>query len=220
MSGRLLRCGERGVLVELGSLNAVLGLDATIGSLVDRGEAPWRDIDDRVAAAETLLLTVGSRAALPRLMDALRPLLAARAYRGGQFEASAARSAHTVTLGVHYDGPDLPDVAALTGLTEAEVVAAHTGTPWLVGFAGFAPGFAYLVNGDRRLVVPRRTSPRTLVPAGSVGLAGAFSGVYPRPSPGGWQLIGHTDEALWDTDREPPALLQPGWFVRFVDLGA
>lgn len=115
-----------------------------------------------------------------------------------------------VELAVQYDGPDLAEVARLCRLS-ADVVAAHTGRPWRVGFAGFAPGFAYLVDGD-----PRRTEPRTAVPAGSVGLAGAFSGIYPRSSPGGWQLIGRTDAALFDVDRDPPALLRPGAWVRFV----
>ena len=97
-----------------------------------------------------------------------------------------------VQIDVVYDGPDLDEVARLTGLTADQVVAAHTGTPWRVGFGGFAPGFAYLVGGDSRLEVARRAEPRTKVPAGSVGLAGEFSGVYPRESPGGWQLIGRT----------------------------
>ncbi len=118
---------------------------------------------------------------------------------------------------VRYDGPDLDEVARLTGLTVAEVVAAHTGTPWRVAFGGFAPGFAYLVGGDPRLRVPRRATPRPSVPAGSVGLAGEFSGVYPRSSPGGWQLLGTSEAPLWDERRDPPALLGPGALVRFVD---
>ncbi|WP_377323398.1 allophanate hydrolase subunit 1 [Pimelobacter simplex] len=123
-------------------------------------------------------------------------------------------------MAVVYDGPDLAEVAGQTGLSEAEVVAAHTATPWRVAFGGFAPGFAYLVGGDPRLRVPRRAEPRTTVPAGSVGLAGEFSGVYPRASPGGWQLIGRTDVVLWDLDREPPALLAAGATVRFVAVPA
>ena len=110
-------------------------------------------------------------------------------------------------------------VARLTGLDESEVVAAHTGTPWRIAFGGFAPGFAYLTGGDERLQVPRRDEPRTTVPAGAVGLAGEFSGVYPRPSPGGWQLIGSTEARLWDPDRDPPALLEHGGWVRFVVAG-
>ncbi len=125
-----------------------------------------------------------------------------------------------VVIDVIYDGADLDDVAKLTGLTPREVVAAHTGTPWRVGFSGFAPGFGYLVSGDERLHVPRRSEPRTKVPAGSVGLAGEFSGVYPRESPGGWQLIGRTDAELWDVDREPPALLMPGQWVQFREVEA
>jgi KipI family sensor histidine kinase inhibitor len=117
---------------------------------------------------------------------------------------------------VVYDGADLDDVARLTGLSTSEVVEAHTGTPWTVAFGGFAPGFSYLVGGDSRLHVPRRDSPRARVPAGAVGLAGEFSGIYPRPSPGGWQLVGHTDLTMWDTAREPPALLTAGMTVRFV----
>jgi KipI family sensor histidine kinase inhibitor len=124
-----------------------------------------------------------------------------------------------VELEVTYDGADLEEVARLSGLTPHEVVAAHTATPLRVGFGGFAPGFAYLVGGDERLNVPRRAEPRTRVPAGSVGLAGEFSGVYPRESPGGWQLIGHTDAVLWDVDRDPPALLTPGTWVQFRAIG-
>ena len=120
-----------------------------------------------------------------------------------------------VQIDVVYDGADLGEVARLSGLTPADVVAAHTAAPMRVGFGGFAPGFAYLVGGDERLHVPRRAEPRTRVPTGSVALAGEFSGVYPRESPGGWQLIGHTDAALWDIDRDQPALLTPGMWVQF-----
>ncbi|MCW2624254.1 allophanate hydrolase subunit 1 [Mycobacterium sp.] len=126
-----------------------------------------------------------------------------------------------IQIDVVYDGADLDEVARLTGLTTEQVVAAHTATPWRVGFGGFAPGFAYLIGGDGRLEVPRQSEPRTRVPAGSVALAGEFSAVYPRESPGGWQLIGHTskDKAeLWDVDRDPPALLRPGMWVQFRDV--
>jgi KipI family sensor histidine kinase inhibitor len=121
-----------------------------------------------------------------------------------------------VVIDVVYDGPDLEEVGRLTGLGTAGVVEAHTGTPWRVAFGGFAPGFAYLAGGDPRLDVARRAEPRTSVPAGSVGLAGEFSGVYPRASPGGWQLIGRTDAVLWDLERG--ALLQPGSSVRFREV--
>lgn len=108
--------------------------------------------------------------------------------------------ARTVEIPVVYDGPGLADVAGHTGLTVAEVIDAHTSSPWRVGFGGFAPGFAYLVGGDPRLEVPRRAEPRPSVPAGAVGVAGRYSGIYPRSSPGGWRLIGHTDVVLFDVE--------------------
>jgi KipI family sensor histidine kinase inhibitor len=120
-----------------------------------------------------------------------------------------------IEIEVNYSGADLTEVAGLLKLSPDEVVAAHTGQVWTVAFCGFAPGFGYLVGENDRLRVPRRANPRTAVPAGAVGLADAFSGVYPRDGPGGWQLIGQTDRPLWDLDTDPPALLQPGGRVRF-----
>jgi biotin-dependent carboxylase-like uncharacterized protein len=119
---------------------------------------------------------------------------------------------------VTYDGEDLDEVAGLLGIGAAEVVRLHTAADYAVGFTGFAPGFAYLSGGHPALDVPRRSSPRTRIPAGSVALAGTFSGVYPRESPGGWQLIGTTEARMWDLSRERPALLLPGDRVRFVDV--
>uniref|UniRef100_UPI00258733C1 5-oxoprolinase subunit PxpB n=1 Tax=Rhodococcus sp. TaxID=1831 RepID=UPI00258733C1 len=145
--------------------------------------------------------------------------------RLNQVEPDASALAETpesvdVVIDVTYDGEDLDEVARLTGLSAREVVAAHTGQPWRVGFCGFAPGFGYLVGGDERLAVPRRADPRTKVPVGSVGLAGEFSGIYPRESPGGWQLIGRTSAALWDVERDNPALLTPGTWVQFREVGS
>jgi KipI family sensor histidine kinase inhibitor len=121
-----------------------------------------------------------------------------------------------VEVPVRYGGQDLPEVARITGLRESEVVERHLRPEYVVAFCGFAPGFGYLIGGDPALQVPRRSSPRTDVPAGSVGLAGEFCGVYPRRMPGGWQLIGSTDAVLWDLTRDPPSLLPPGTRVRFV----
>lgn len=121
----------------------------------------------------------------------------------------------TVTIPVVYDGQDLADVATHLGISEQAVIYAHTTGHWSVAFAGFAPGFFYLHRHDNVLDVPRRATPRTSVPAGSVGLAGDFSGIYPRTSPGGWQLIGRTDAPLWDLNQNPPALLEPGMQVQF-----
>ena len=205
MTMRLLPCADIGLLVELDDLDAVLALHAELSHY------PLPGVVDLVPAARTLLLTLDPRrvtvADTARAVAHLRPQPGARA-DGGE-----------VDIPVTYDGPDLAEVGKLTGLGDRGVISAHTEQLWTVVFAGFAPGFGYLAGEDDRLHVPRREDPRTRVPAGSVGLAGEFSGVYPRESPGGWQLIGHTELAMWELDRDPPALLHPGVRVRFVDLG-
>jgi KipI family sensor histidine kinase inhibitor len=119
-------------------------------------------------------------------------------------------------LAVRYDGPDLAEVAELVSLSPEEVVARHCAPSYLAGFIGFAPGFAYLLGVDERLQVPRRAEPRTRVPGGTVAIAGVYSGVYPRESPGGWRQLGRTDEVLFDPAREPPGLIAAGDRVRFV----
>ena len=191
---RLRPCGDRAVLLDCASLDEAQGWFAAL-----------HDDVDAVLGARSVLLR-GEPSDLRALVDHSEPR-----------DITAAADVEEIEIPVTYDGDDLADVASHTGLSEDEIVAAHTGTSWTVAFGGFAPGFAYLVGGDERLVVPRRDSPRTSVPAGSVGLAGEFSGVYPRSSPGGWQLIGHTDAVMFDVDRDPPALLSPGASVRFVD---
>lgn len=125
--------------------------------------------------------------------------------------------ARTVEVPVRYDGTDLPTVAAHWGVPVPEVVRRLTGTPFRVAFCGFAPGFGYLAGSRFEWDTPRRSSPRTRVPAGAVALAGEFTGVYPRESPGGWQLLGHALVDVFDLDRDPPALLVPGATVRFVE---
>jgi KipI family sensor histidine kinase inhibitor len=122
----------------------------------------------------------------------------------------------TVELPVVFDGPDLEVVAGLTGAPVAALVETLTTTELTVAFGGFAPGFGYLTGLP--FDVPRRSTPRTRVPAGSVGLAGPFAGVYPRASPGGWQLVGRTGAVLFDVDRRPPAVLTPGTRVRFREV--
>jgi len=219
----LLPCGEAAVLVELDGLDEVIALDLAVQSAIAGGDKAFADVVDVVPGARTVLLVVRDGGDVAPLRRAL-PTLSLRssepsdgAGRGGAGRGGAATSTE---IAVHYDGPDLDEVCELTGLSRAELVAAHTGTPWRAAFVGFAPGFAYLTGGTDRLQVPRRIEPRTSVPAGSVGLAGGYSAVYPRSSPGGWQLIGHTDVAVWDVDREPPALLPPGSLIRFVDAAA
>ena len=205
------------MLVEVDTLDEVLRLHQQLW--VDH-RAPG--LLDAVVGARTLLLVATSPDALAGVRAAASGILARGPHPSpgsvtpDPDERSSAAGT-VVAVPVHYDGPDLSDVAELTGLSPEQVVAAHTGRVWRVGFSGFAPGFAYLVDGDPALRVPRRSTSRTRVPAGSVGLAGEFSGIYPRSSPGGWQLIGHTDQVLWDLDRDPPALLRPGLHVQFVD---
>jgi KipI family sensor histidine kinase inhibitor len=121
-----------------------------------------------------------------------------------------------VLLPVRYDGPDLDEVAALTGLSPQEVAARHLAGRYTVAFGGFMPGFAYLTGLDPALRVPRRDSPRPRVPAGAVAVAGDLAAVYPAATPGGWRLLGTCDTPLFDVDRTPPALLTPGTPVRFV----
>jgi KipI family sensor histidine kinase inhibitor len=120
-----------------------------------------------------------------------------------------------LTIDVVYDGPDIGELAYAAQVSVDDVVRLHATGEFHVAFCGFSPGFAYLRGIDRRLHVPRRSTPRTAVPAGSVGVAAGYTCVYPSASPGGWYLIGHTVTRLWDADRDPPALLTPGRGVRF-----
>ncbi|MCS5522985.1 allophanate hydrolase subunit 1 [Curtobacterium flaccumfaciens pv. oortii] len=131
-----------------------------------------------------------------------------------------AHDADPLVIPVTYDGEDLDTVTELTGMGRDELVAWHTGQLWTSAFCGFAPGFSYLTGSDRPLDLPRRSTARTAVPSGAVAVAGEFSAVYPRTSPGGWQLIGRTDVPMWSLDRTPPALAPAGTLVRFVVAGA
>ena len=207
----LLACGEHAVLVDVGGLDEVLALAHAVREAVAAGTPGFTEVVDIVPAATTVLVVVADEAGVAGLRQALVTLPAAE-------PGDAATSDQIIEISVRYDGPDLTDVAGITGLSVDEVIAAHTGTNWRVAFGGFAPGFAYLSWGDPRLAVPRRPEPRTSVPSGAVGLAGEFSAIYPRSSPGGWQLIGRTDVVVFDIARDPPALLQPGMAVRFVDV--
>ncbi|MBG6238947.1 KipI family sensor histidine kinase inhibitor [Mycetocola sp. CAN_C7] len=194
--------GDRAVLLDCDDLDAVIAMHA--GLLASRPHG----VIDIVPAARTVLVSFDPAVLASEQVTAwLRTTMPiVPAFRVGE---------EPVTIDVHYTGEDLLEVAALLRLSEREVVDLHTASVWRVAFVGFAPGFGYLVTDHERLTVPRRTSPRTTVPAGSVALAGKFSGVYPRPSPGGWQLIGSTDAVMWDETATEPALLVPGRVVRF-----
>lgn len=202
----LLSYGDRALLLEVADTDEVIGWTTAIR------DAALPGVVDLVPGARTVLVIGDAPQVIPRLQKDLKGL--------SPTETTTLDDGPVVEVPVVYDGPDLDDIARLTGLDTNDVIEAHTGTSWKVAFGGFAPGFAYLIGGDTRLEVPRRDTSRTKVPAGAVGLAGEFSGIYPRSSPGGWQLLGHTDLPMWDVDRDPPALLQPGTRVQFRRAGS
>jgi len=194
------------------NLNALMveldDLDQTLALLAALKRDPIPGIEELVPAARTILVTY--RPTLQSFASLVK------AIAGRETVTAAERASTLVTIPVRYDGEDLAEVARILSISPEEVVRRHTDSEYTVAFTGFAPGFAYLTGGHPSLNVPRRTTPRTRIPAGSVGLAGTFSGVYPQASPGGWQIIGTTPVAMWDIERDVPALLQPGFRVRFV----
>ncbi|WP_138444362.1 5-oxoprolinase/urea amidolyase family protein [Sinomonas susongensis] len=191
--------GDRAILVELSSLDAVLSLQRQLDAEPVPGQC------EVVAAATTVLVAADSPEALGAIVRRVRSL---------DLTSSGQREGELVVIETVYDGADLDEAAKLAGLSPEGLIAAHSGQVWNAAFGGFAPGFAYLA-GDGVLDVPRRSSPRTAVPAGAVALAGTYSAVYPRQSPGGWQLIGSTSARMWDLERADPALIRPGDRVRF-----
>jgi KipI family sensor histidine kinase inhibitor len=201
---RFLPVTLNSLLVELADL------DETLALLASLQRTPLAGVEELVPAARTILVRFRPSATSAA---ALVQQIAQR-----DLSQRAERSSTLVEIPVHYNGEDLAEVAQILGITADEVVQRHTGSEYTVAFTGFAPGFAYLSGGHPSLNVPRRSTPRTRLPAGSVGLAGTFSGVYPQASPGGWQIIGTTPVAMWDITRAQPALLQPGYRVRFVDI--
>jgi len=195
------RAGSHDLLVDLDSLDAVLALNAALEASPLPGQL------DLLAAAQTVLLKFDSWQNAERASMALPHM---------EVTVAVNAAGKLVEVPVHYDGEDLAAVAELTGLSTEAVINAHTGQKWRAVFGGFAPGFAYLLGENQVLNVPRRDTPRTKVPAGAVALAGEYSAVYPRQSPGGWQLIGHTELQMWDLQRGNPALIRPQDTVQFV----
>lgn len=205
LSLRVLAAGDDAVLLEFGSAQQVEAACRRLLSVRPRGVA------EVVPAARTILVAYDPQATSPEEIAAcVRSAPAAAAAAGEAGEAP-----ETVRIRVRYDGPDLEDLSALFEMGVEEVVRRHTAPEYVVAFCGFSPGFGYLTGLDPRLRLPRLAEPRTRVPAGSVAVAGEFTGVYPAPSPGGWRLLGRTDAVLWDVERDPPALLTPGTRVRF-----
>jgi KipI family sensor histidine kinase inhibitor len=193
-----------------------MGRDAVLVESIGEDPARWSlglrqlglpGIIDVVPAAETVLVRCESAEMLAEVVRRLCDVDAADI---------SDRPQALVRIPVVYDGEDIADIAKATNLSEAAVINLHVGADYTVAFCGFAPGFGYLRGLPRELHMPRRPTPRTRIPAGSVAIASEFSAVYPSSSPGGWHIIGRTNLSLFDAASEPPAVLQPGTHVRFV----
>lgn len=200
----LRRCGQDAVLVEVDSLSEVSAVRAALQA------ASLPNLLELVPAARTVLISVHPGTGLTAVRQALETV---------DLTHPAKTRSREVRIPVQYDGPDLHLVAETAGMTEAEVVTLHSSTEYEVAFCGFAPGFGYLTGLPQALHQPRLDTPRTKVPTGSVAIAGEFTAAYPRSTPGGWRLLGHTDAPLFDPRRPEPALLAPGDRVRFEVAG-
>jgi 5-oxoprolinase (ATP-hydrolysing) subunit B len=192
---RVLPYGPRALLAEYETLDDVMAVAAALR--VDRPDG----VVEIVPAARTVLVVWDGDVRDEEVFTAER----------SRVHASPVER----TVRVRYDGADLADVAHACGLTVHEVVALHSGATYTAAFCGFMPGFAYLVGLPDALHLPRRSTPRTRVPTGSVAIASEYSAVYPSESPGGWHLLGTTDAVMWDEARREPALIPPGAVVRF-----
>ena len=202
MTYTVKRVGTRALIVDLPDLGTVMNFYAALSA------TPLEHQTDVVAAARTVLVTFDSPTATTKAVDVLAAYTPAAADMG---------TPRDINIDVRYDGEDVGALASSLGMSTAELIEWHTSTTWVAAFGGFAPGFTYCVPEDasRALEIPRRDSPRTAVPAGAVALAGEFSAVYPRTSPGGWQLIGTTATPMWDSTATPPALVAPGDRVHY-----
>jgi 5-oxoprolinase (ATP-hydrolysing) subunit B len=195
---RVLPCGPGALLAEYDSLAEVMAVDDALR------RSDLAGIDDVIPAARTVLVTYHN-------VD--RPALDALLVPGA---AAPRAQGPIVEIPVIYDGVDLAEVSVATGLSTEQVIATHSSVVYSAAFLGFTPGWAYLVGLPAELHLPRRSTPRTAITAGSVAIANEFTGVYPTDSPGGWHLLGHTTETMFVVDREKPALVMAGDRVRFI----
>lgn len=197
------RAGEHAVLLELAD-------NAAVQAAARAARARFGDMLVEVVPGHTTLLLVG------RAGTTLDGLVGLEELERQPAATLRSESEPVMTIPTVYDGADLEDIAASLDISVEAVVALHTGAEYTVAFMGFMPGFPYLIGGPRELELPRLATPRTEVPAGSVAIAAGYCGIYPGTSPGGWRLLGHTDLTLFDPNRDPPALLEPGMRVRFT----
>lgn len=210
---KVRRFGDYGLLVEAGDLDHVVALHSGLSEFMKQGHADF--IAELVPAATTVLVTTHQAHVDPRTLE----VLLAPAVACG--DAHHQREVSSVIIDVDYtQGLDLSSCGEAVGMNPEELIKWHTSTDWVAAFGGFAPGFMYLTPhaSPHKLRFPRRSSPRTAVPAGAVALADTFSAVYPRQSPGGWQIIGHTSATLWDMTKATPSLINPGDIVRFREV--
>ena len=197
--------GDHGIRVHLPGGSPLVVAETIVAAAIPH-------VEDVLPAAETVLVTITEQADPAEVRRRLAALDLAEAP-----DVSRGATPEELVVPVRYDGPDLPAVADLLEMSPEALVRLHIDTTWRCAFVGFAPGFGYLRADRPTPMVPRRDQSRPRIPPGSVGLADAFSGIYPRASPGGWQLVGSTDVVLWDLDRPEPAVIRPGTTVRFVD---
>jgi KipI family sensor histidine kinase inhibitor len=200
--------GDRSVLLELES-------NATVHAVAAIARERFGDqLVEVVPGHRTLLLVCREGSAVPDFSE-LATAARAPTADGLRHYAAGSPQATVISIPVHYDGEDLMAVAQALAVSRERVIELHCAPLYTVAFMGFAPGFPYLVGLPPELQLPRLEVPRLEVPAGSVAVAAEYCGIYPRASPGGWNLLGHTDAVLFRPDRDPPALLAPGTTVRF-----
>jgi len=210
VTARIVAFGEAALLVEL-EQRIDPAIAARAAAIADGWEALGHG--PAVPTYATALLRFDPLVLAPPDAEA-----AARDLAAGTAAGVALGGGRVVEIATRYDGPDLEEVARLSGLTVREVVDAHTGREHLAYFLGFMPGFAYCGGLDPRIVAPRLPAPRTRVAAGSVAVADGQTSVYPAASPGGWRILGTTDATVFDARRDPPALIRPDDRVRFVEV--
>ena len=202
---RFLSVNSDSFLIELSSLEETLALYSKLQNLHLNG------IKDLIPAAKTILICFNEIKTDFKTLSVLIGTL--------KLDSGFDRNTQEVIIPIRYDGEDLAQVAELQGLSIADLILKHHQSTWDVAFIGFAPGFAYMSSLDQPFTdIPRLKTPRKKIPSGSLGLAGQYSGIYPKDSPGGWQLIGTTSEKMWDLQRQNPALLRPGMRVHFEDV--
>lgn len=202
-----LPVGRRGILLELG--DSEVSDPVAVANAVSRlARGRGIELSEVVPGASTVLVLAADAMGIVRLVSGLADL--------PSVQLSAERPGDVLELAARYDGPDLKSVADACSLSIEEVVRRHSSVTYRAAFTGFAPGFAYLVGLDPALRLPRRDTPRSTVPKGSLAVADIYTAVYPRRSPGGWHLLGTVDVSVFDVTREPAVLLGPGQMVRFA----